>query len=250
MAIDECRTAMMLAMDQSPDLVRAVTGDLRRMLPERSDVEQVVPLFERPPSPSLARANDRLLTRIYRRIDRGKDAAVVLDRLIQSAKDDFERANLWQEKGEVHHLAGEFDAARAAYEQSLRHDPENWVTLNNLAYLLSDQMGENQAALAYAQKAVATVENPSALDTLGWIYVGLGEYSAAIAELGRAVRLDPNSALIYYHLGEAYRRNGQMAEAADVLQGARNIARAAGDQAQLELIERSLERTDARDAGA
>jgi tetratricopeptide (TPR) repeat protein len=114
--------------------------------------------------------------------------------------------------------------------------------------LLSDKLGENKAALAYAQRAVATVENPAALDTLGWIYVGLGEYSAAIAELGRAVRLDPNAALIHYHLGEAYRRNVQMSEAVDVLQGARNLARSVENSAQLELIERSLQRAQAGDS--
>jgi len=171
----------------------------------------------------------------------------VLDRLIQSATNDAERAALLQEKGEVHHLTGDFAAARTAYEDSLRYDPNNWVTLNNLAYLLSDKLGENKAALAYAQKAVASVENPEALDTLGWIYVGLGEYSAAIAELGRAVRLDPNSPLLHYHLGEAYRRNGQMAEASDVLQGARNLARAADSAEQAELIERSIQRLQAGD---
>jgi cellulose synthase operon protein C len=246
--VEQFRRAMALAIDTSPDMVRHVTSDLRRMLTDEAAARSAVALFRDVPTGGpLTRANDRILVRLFRRAEQSDEAIRVLDRLIASAIDDDERAALFAEKGEIHHLAGEHQRAREAYEESLKYDDHNWITLNNLAYLLSDAMGENKVALGYAQKAVAAVENPSALDTLGWIYVGLGQYSSAIAELGRAVRLDPNSALIHYHLGEAYRRNGQMAEANDVLQNGRNIARAADDEKYVALIEESIEKVDAAD---
>src|SRR3990172_12364871 len=98
------------------------------------------------------------------------------------------------------------------------------VTLNNFAYVLSDNKGENERALPHAQRAAAIADNAFTLDTLGWIYVGLRQYPLAIAELSRAIRLDPDYAWAYYHLGEAHRRAGQFSEAADALSTARDVA--------------------------
>ena len=111
-----------------------------------------------------------------------------------------------------------------------------------------DKRGENKAALPYAQRAVALADNAFTLDTLGWIYVGLQQYTLAVAELSRAVRLDPDYALPYYHLGEAYRRNGQFAEAADILKNGRDVANNANDAALVALIDVATEKSGRRDA--
>jgi tetratricopeptide (TPR) repeat protein len=114
--------------------------------------------------------------------------------------------------------------------------------------LLSDKRGENQAALPYAKRAVALKDNAFTLDTLGWIYVGLGQFPLAVAELSRAIRLDPDYALPYYHLGEAYRRNAQFDEASDILKNGRVVADNAKDAAMVGLIESALEKTSGRDS--
>jgi tetratricopeptide (TPR) repeat protein len=170
-----------------------------------------------------------------------------LERLIDTCTEDAERAALLHELGETRQIAGDAPRARRAYEEALKYDPDNWITLNNLAYLLSDQLGENKLARPYAERAVAIADTQDTLDTLGWIYVGLGEFPAAIAELSRAVRLDPGSALSYYHLGEAYRRNGQFAEAGEVLKSGGDLARTAEDSQLAARIEASLERVERSD---
>ena len=166
--------------------------------------------------------------------------------MIDTAPDDRRRAALLHEKGDILHTAGDPQAARTLYEEALKYDGDNWVTLNNLAYLLSDDLNEAQAALPYARRAVALVDSASALDTLGWIYVGLGDYTTAIAELSRALRHDPDAALTLYHLGEAYRRNAQFTEAIDVLESARAPARIQGNDELLRDIERAIERSETR----
>jgi tetratricopeptide (TPR) repeat protein len=86
------------------------------------------------------------------------------------------------------------------------------------------------------------------LDTLGWIYVGLKEYSLAIAELGRAVRLRPDQALTYYHLGEAYRRNQQFDQAAEMLETGRRMAVNTDDKKLLADIDTSMQKNLRRES--
>lgn len=247
-AIDEFRAAMAIAIADASDATRVVAGDLRRSLTTPESLREAPSLFENgAPSGAMGRANDRLLVRLYRWNDRAGDASTRLDRLIQTSTEPKERSLLLQEKGEILQLAGENQAAREAYEASLREVPGNWAVLNNLAYLLSDQFGENKQALPYAQRAVAILESAPLLDTLGWIYVGLGQLDQAVAELSRAVRLDPGAALYHYHLGEAYRRNGQASEALNVLQTGRQAAVVAKDSAMIEKIDASLERVSKGD---
>ena len=95
--------------------------------------------------------------------------------------------------------------------------------------------------MIYAQRAVGIDDNAYALDTLGWVYVGLEQYGLAVAELSRAIRIDPDYAWAYYHLGEAHRRGGQFAEAQDVLNSGRELVLAPGDEELLQRIDESLE---------
>ena len=208
------------------------------------------------PDGALGKANERILIRAYTAAKRYDDAAARLDALVQTAVDPNERAALLQELGDVHQLADQPDRAIRAYEEARKYDADNWITQNNLAYLLSEKRGDNQAALPYAKRAVALKDNAFALDTLGWIYVGLEQYPSAIAELSRAIQLNPDYALLYYHLGEAYRRNAQFSEAADVLKNGRVLAdnsKARSDQGgsvetMVGLIDAALEKTGRRDA--
>ena len=176
------------------------------------------------------------------------DAVEVLESLIQTADGDGERAALLQEMGDVYQLADHPDRARKAYEEGLKYDPDNWVVLNNLAYLLTHELDQSERALPYARRAAGLTDNPAALDTLGWTYVGLQRYSAAIAELSRASRLAPGDASTLYHLGEAYRRDEQFTEAVGVLQNALAIAQTQGNTRLRQRIEDSRARAQRREA--
>ncbi len=247
-AVEVFRRAMALAMtDESSgdgadsthaDEVASVTENLRSAF----QTDEGLALFDKTPvAPPLARANERILVRLLG-LAKQTDAAVArIDRLIDSATSDRERAALLHEKGDIQQVGGQMEPALASYEEALKYDAENWVTLNNVAYILSDKRGANQLALPYARRAASKADNPYTLDTLGWIYVGLGDFALATAELNRAIRLNPEYSLSYYHLGESYRRNGQFDEATAILESGRRIAESGGDAGLLALIDASME---------
>ncbi len=210
--------------------------------------DEALLLFEKEPTDAAQRrANQRILVRLLLAKGRFDDAGALVDRLLATAANDDERARLHQERGDTFNLAGLPEQAREAYEESLKLNDSNWAVLNNLAYVLSDNLGEYALARPYAEQAVALHESTHTLDTLGWILVGLGEYRRAIAELNRAIRLDPGSTISYYHLGEAYRRNGEFNRASNILSSGKEIATNLGETELIARIEESLHKVSRRD---
>lgn len=92
--------------------------------------------------------------------------------------------------------------AIAAYERVIEATGENNVlVLNNFAYALGEA-GNRRRALEYAKKALALApDNPSVLDTAGWLMVQTdGDREAAIRLLEKAARLAPKNRTIAEHL--------------------------------------------------
>ena len=80
---------------------------------------------------------------------------------------------------------------------------------NNLAYLYAERGGNIDVALNLAQKAKEQVpDDPNISDTLGWIYYKKNVPGRAVVYLKEAAEKLPNQALIRYHLGMAYYKNG------------------------------------------
>ncbi len=103
----------------------------------------------------------------------------------------------------------EYDAARKVYEEMLELNPDHAIALNNLAYMLMDQLKEPQSALAYAQRASRLLpRDPNVLDTLGWNLILLGRYDDGLAILRRAIGLDDSIAAIHLHVAEGFYRRG------------------------------------------
>jgi tetratricopeptide (TPR) repeat protein len=100
--------------------------------------------------------------------------------------------------------------------------PELWSAANDLAYLLSeygDGKKDLDRALVLAEKAKSlSPDNPAAFDTLGWIYYRRGEVPQAIEWLAKAQTGNAGNAIINYHLGMAYFRDGNTAKAKEYLQ--------------------------------
>jgi len=112
-----------------------------------------------------------------------------------------------------------YDEAIFAYERFLEKVPENIFATNNLAALLADHRTDKQSLQKARELAskLAETNQPSLLDTVGWIHYRLGEYDEAIAVLTKVVDEAPDVPVFNYHLGMAYFKLGDRNTARDFL---------------------------------
>ncbi len=107
--------------------------------------------------------------------------------------------------GTLEESRGDVAKAESYYRKSLQIQPQQPIAANNLAYRML-QNGENvDVALTLAQTARQGMPNSTnAADTLAWAYYHKGTYSFARDLLEDAVKTDPGSATMQYHLGMVY----------------------------------------------
>jgi tetratricopeptide (TPR) repeat protein len=111
---------------------------------------------------------------------------------------------------------GKIDRAIELYERLLQENPDIIVVKNNLASLLSDQR-DDKASHERAQQLAEDFRDskiPLFQDTYAWASVKLNLYlEEAIFILKGIIRENEDVGLYHYHLGEAYRKNGNSSDA-------------------------------------
>lgn len=114
------------------------------------------------------------------------------------------------------------ERALAYYETLLKMEPEDLESLNNVAFLLADDMKKPEEGLKYAQRAVdllrskpvevAFQHTANVLDTYGWVKFLSGDTDGAVIELTRSVQADPLPAA-YFHLAQVQKAQARFPEA-------------------------------------
>lgn len=85
---------------------------------------------------------------------------------------------------------------------------------NNLAWLITEQGGNLDEALSFAQIAKGQMpDNPYVSDTLGWIYVKKNAVLSGISQLEDAHKILNKTASVTYHLAYAYFKNNELEKA-------------------------------------
>jgi len=140
------------------------------------------------------------------------DADQALALYQQSIKDNPRDARFYILCGELYEAKQNWDQAKAMYQQALVIQPDHPLASNNLAYVILEQGGSVDVALAMAQTARRGMpDSANAADTLGWAYYQKGIYESAISQFQEALRLgeshgEPDDATVHYHLGLAYEK--------------------------------------------
>jgi tetratricopeptide (TPR) repeat protein len=142
----------------------------------------------------------------------------------QSIKDHPREIALYLLAGEMYESQRNWEQARGMYQKALEIQADNPLASNNLAYVMLQQGGNIDVALAMAQTARRGMpDSPNAADTLGWAYYQKGIYKTAIEMFQESLRLNEqrggaDDASVHYHLGLAYQKANQPLQARQQLE--------------------------------
>lgn len=123
-----------------------------------------------------------------------------------SLKQDFELS-----LADLYFRMGSVDKASSIFDDLLKDNPDEATVLNNYAYFLARSGTRLNDAEKMGKKAVALEgDNASYLDTYGWVLFAKKDYKNAIQYLEKALILDPESAEILEHCGDAHMQAGNV----------------------------------------
>ena len=116
----------------------------------------------------------------------------------------------------VHESEGQLGAMEDDLRSILAQDPDHAATLNALGYTLTNHTQRYEEAADLIERALAlSPGDPAILDSLGWVYYKLGQYSESEALLREAHNAFPDPE-VAAHLGEVLWVQGRQIEARDV----------------------------------
>lgn len=122
--------------------------------------------------------------------------------------------SLYYARGIAYEQSGQWPLAQADLLKSLELRPDHPQVLNYLAYSWVDRNENLEQAKDMLIKAVSLRPRDGfIIDSLGWLYYRLGEFSDAVVQLEKAVSLEAADPTITDHLADAYWRVGRREEA-------------------------------------
>ena len=145
------------------------------------------------------------------------------------AKDVLERATAQDDRLIAGHIAlasmaqarSDWDDAAARFRRALAHSPNNFVALNDLAYILAERMQMPAEALPLAAKAYQLSKGmPVIGDTLAWAQHLLGRSSDAAPIIRQAAKQLPGNADVQWHAAVILAATGDTAAATRALDAA------------------------------
>jgi len=157
-----------------------------------------------------------------------EDQAVVIGTLQKGIAAAERTVELRVQLASLYEQSGKYEDAMREYEDVLRTDPQFEVAANNLAMLLATYH-KDPASLDRAKQLsarFANSNNPSYLDTYGWVLFKQGDANASVPVLTQVVAKAPDAPVARYHLGMAQSLAGDDSDARA------NLSRAVNSGAQ------------------
>jgi len=142
-----------------------------------------------------------------------QNAIEVLDVAINEYPDNI---NLRYTRSSLYEKTDQLSLMEDDLRYALNLEPENAAILNALGYFLTNRTERHQEAYTLIKKAIDINPNdPSILDSMGWVLFKLGRLDEAIPYLRQAFKRFPDPE-IASHLGEALWVKGKQQEALQV----------------------------------
>ncbi len=115
--------------------------------------------------------------------------------------------------GDAYNALKEDEKAYQAYEMALKNNPYNYHVLNNYSYFLALANKDIQKSLKMATLLIKQYpENPTYLDTYGWVLYTNGDYKEAKKILEKAIFIDKDGTVVE-HYGDVLFQLGEVENA-------------------------------------
>ncbi len=165
------------------------------------------------------------------------DALALVTQAVAATKDPVRKAICLASQGILLYGQGEKQKAEQVYMEALRNKGDELTVLNNLAFVLAEDLKRPQEALSYADRAFRlSPGDPYVLDTLGWCLFLAGRSQDAMGVLLETIDRDPRLLDTHLHLAKVYAKEGQRSEAEGVLRSALEQADEQDDQASKDRV--------------
>ncbi|EMR14369.1 TPR repeat protein [Methylophaga lonarensis MPL] len=175
----------------------------------------------------------------------GGDPEIAIDTYKRGLAEVPEDNMLTMQLASAYYTVGNYDAAKAAYEEVLSRNPDVEPVINNLAVMLLDNYGTD----ANKRRALEMVERfrdsdqPYFLDTYAWAQINAGNYQLAFPALSRAISLDSSVPVFHFHMAVLQHRMEDSSRAQEALNRAEQMAREANDQRLMQRIDKFKQET-------
>ncbi len=148
---------------------------------------------------------------LYREKGNFENALNYLDQALQFTEDTLQVYHL---KATVLEEAGKYAQSDSLYSVMIDKNPDDPIALNNYAYSLATRGEKLDMANNLVNKALEIVpENPSYLDTKGWVLFKQGNYTEAKKYLQKALQEIGENSEIMEHLGDVMMKMDKPEEA-------------------------------------
>lgn len=120
--------------------------------------------------------------------------------------------------GDAYNSTKDYTHSDEAFDKALKIDPKNETVLNNYSYYLSERGVKLDEAETMSKKSLEVRPNePTYLDTYGWILYKKGDYEKARTYVQKAIDLSGTKAdgPLYDHLGDIYYKLNNRSKALD-----------------------------------
>ena len=120
----------------------------------------------------------------------------------------------WYQLGAAFDRSGRRADAERTFRDLIAQDPLDANALNYLGYMFAEHATQLDEAVSLIERALRVEpDNPSFLDSLGWVYVQQGKLDLADPPLTRAAEKLPKNSVIQEHLGDLRLKQSRPADA-------------------------------------
>jgi tetratricopeptide (TPR) repeat protein len=124
----------------------------------------------------------------------------------------------------MYHRLGEYEQSAKALDFLLQIDPKNSRAMAKLSLLYSDNLGEPERGLVFAERGRSqNPRSPQVLDAIGWSYYRMGNLERAEETVRRSIR-QGDTMEAYLHLAQIVTENQEFTEALGHLRMAEELA--------------------------